>query len=195
MRFVLFLLTSEPKGADWVVEALQVLPSRSFPAAALRLCRLVQAMGAVEGPSVGNVGVVARLSPGQRTVEDQAVAFVVVDHCTTFVCVVVRAFRDATATGFNSLRRGVDISGLDTDDDLPGYGMVHRGRQCDSDRPTIEGCEVGSVAELQGHPQGLTVKPDRFIQVVGRQDDHAYFVLTQWCLLWLSRFQIRPGVY
>jgi hypothetical protein len=75
------------------------------------------------------VSVVARFSPRQRAVEDQAVAFVVINHGTALVRVVVRARHDATAAGLNSLRRGVDISGLDTNDDLPGYGVVHRGRQ------------------------------------------------------------------
>ena len=86
---------------------------------------------------------------------------------------------DAAAAGIDGLRGGVDISGLDTDDDLPVCGMVRRGRQCKSDRPAMEGREVGAVAELQRHPQGLAVKPDRFVQVVGRQDDHPYFVLAQ----------------
>jgi hypothetical protein len=35
------------------------------------------------------------------------------------VRVAVRAFHNRTAVGFNSLRRGVDIGGLDADDD-PG---------------------------------------------------------------------------
>src|SRR5271166_6318836 len=65
----------------------------------------------------------ARLSAGQRAVEDQAVAFVVADHGTAFVCVVVRAFHDAATAGLDGLRRGVDVSCLDTDDNLPGHGV------------------------------------------------------------------------
>src|SRR6202789_3643376 len=79
-----------------------------------------------------------RRSSGQRLVEDQTVALVVVDHGTAFVGVVVRAFHDAATAGLNGLGRGVDIGGLDPDDDLPGDGMVHRGRPCEGDRTTVE---------------------------------------------------------
>jgi hypothetical protein len=92
---------------------------------------------------------------------------VVVDHGSAFVCVVVRSFHDGTAVGLNRLRGGVDIGGLDADDDVAGHRVVHRGRQREGDRPTVEGRVVGPVAKLQRHPEGLGVEPDRFIQVVG----------------------------
>jgi hypothetical protein len=38
-------------------------------------------------------------------VEDQAIAFVVVDHRTAFMGVVVGAFHDPATTGLNNLRR------------------------------------------------------------------------------------------
>ena len=61
----------------------------------------------------------------ERTVEDQAISLVVVDHGTAFVCVVVGPLHDAPAIGLNSVRSGIDIVGLDADDDLTGNGMVH----------------------------------------------------------------------
>ena len=114
---------------------------------------------------------------GQRLVEDDPVALVVIDHRAAFVGVVVGALHDAAATVLHSLGRRVDVVGLDADHDLPGNGMVDRGCQCKGDWPAVEGGEVGAVAKLQRHAQGLAVEPDRLVQVVGRQDDHLDLLL------------------
>ena len=45
-----------------------------------------------------------------------------------------------------------------------------------------------AVAELQLHPEGLAVEPDRFIEVVGRQDDHPYVVSLTGAPLRLGRY-------
>jgi hypothetical protein len=62
------------------------------------------------------------------------------------VGVVVRALHDAATTGLDGLGGGVDVVGLDADDDLPGNGMVDLGGQCEGDRPAVESGEVGAVA-------------------------------------------------
>src|ERR1700734_1353811 len=116
-------------------------------------------------------------SSGQRLVEDDPVALVVINHRAPFVGVVVGALHDAAATFLHGLGRGVYVVGLDADHDLPGNGMVDRGRQCEGDGPAVEGGEVGAVAKLQRHAQGLAVEPDRLVQVVGRQDYHLYLLL------------------
>jgi hypothetical protein len=50
--------------------------------------------------------------------------------------------------------------------DLPGYGVVHRGRQREGDRPPIKCREMRTVAELQGQPQGFAVEQEGFVEVV-----------------------------
>lgn len=55
-------------------------------------------------------GVLERLSPVQRTVEDQPVALVVIDHGTAFVRVVVQALHDATTTGLDGWNGAQNMS-------------------------------------------------------------------------------------
>src|SRR6187549_1597317 len=100
-----------------------------------------------------------RALPAQRAVEDQAVALVVIHYGAPFVRVVVRAPQDTATAGLHSLGRGVDVGGLDADDNLAVDGMVHCGRQRYSHRPTVEGREMGSFTEFHRHPQGFGVEP------------------------------------
>ena len=93
--------------------------------------------------------------PGQRLVEHDAVALVVVDHRAALVGVVVRAPHDAAAAVFDGLCRCVDVVGLDADDDLPGNGVVYLGREGEGDGPAVEGGEVGAVAKLQRPCRGF----------------------------------------
>src|SRR5579875_261644 len=137
--------------------------------------------GSVRPPHPWPVGGVSggnrRTSAVQWTVEDEAVALVVVDDAAALVRVVVRGLHDASAIRVDGLCCGVDVSGLDADDDLPGHGVVHRCRERDGDRPPVDGRIVGSIAELERHPQGLRVEADRLVEVVRRQDDHPYVVV------------------
>lgn len=80
-----------------------------------------------------------RAGQRERAVEHQPVALVVIDHCATLVRVVVRALDDAAAL-LDGLRRGVDVGGLDPDDDLAGDRMV------DGRRPGTRVIEPPSMA-------------------------------------------------
>ena len=61
--------------------------------------------------------------------------------------VVIRGLHDAAAAaGLDSLRRAIDIGGLDANHDLPGHGMVGRSRQRQCDRARVEGREVRTLA-------------------------------------------------
>ena len=123
------------------------------------------------------------ISASQRAVEDKAVTAIIVDDSATFVGIVIRSLHNRSAVFLDSLRSSVDISSLDTDHDLSGQRMIHCGRQRERDRSTVEGSEVTAVAKPQWHPQSFTVKPDGFIQIVGRQDNHSDIELAQRRLL------------
>jgi hypothetical protein len=69
------------------------------------------------------------------------------------VGVVIRAFHDAAAASLDGLRGGVDIGGLDPDDDLSGDGMVDRGRQRQGDRPAVKGGEVAPSRNFSDMPR------------------------------------------
>jgi hypothetical protein len=76
-------------------------------------------------------------SPVQWAVEDQTVALVVIDHRAALVRIVIGRPHDPAAAGLDGLGRGVDVRGLDADDDLAGDGVVDRGCQRERDRPAV----------------------------------------------------------
>ena len=93
--------------------------SRSSPAgAAVRRVRSSRGRGRwltgtrPAGPDSMVGGELIQRLPLQRTVEDQAVALVVIDHGAALVCVVVRAPDDRPARFLDRLSRAVDIGGL-----------------------------------------------------------------------------------